>query len=88
MSDDPVAALGPRDGVIEARCVGCGTCVLACAYGAVRLRDTEEGTKAAVDPSLCQGDGLCSSLCATGAIAMRNFPNEEIFRQIDAALRS
>lgn len=85
MSADSSGASGPACEVIEERCIGCGTCVLVCAYGAVRLRDTEEGSKATLDPGLCKGDGLCSSLCATGAIALRDSPNEEIFRQIDAA---
>jgi heterodisulfide reductase subunit A len=86
MGADSIEASGPAGEVIEARCIGCGTCVAACTYGAVRLRETEEGSKAVVDPSLCKGDGLCSSLCATGAIAPPDSPDEEVFRQIDAAL--
>lgn len=87
MGEGPMAAPPAAGTVIEARCIGCGTCVLACAYGAVRLRVTVDGAKAAVDPALCRGDGLCSSLCATGAVVLRGFADEDIRRQIDAALR-
>ena len=86
MSADSVEASALVCDVIEKMCIGCGTCVLACAYGAVRLRATRSGSKATVDQSLCRGDGLCSSLCATGAIVLRDSPDEEIFRQIDIAL--
>ncbi len=86
MCADSVRASGLVCHVIKKRCLGCGTCVLVCAYGAVQLRATRNGNRAAVDPKLCKGDGLCSSLCATGAIVIRDFPDEEIIRQIDSAL--
>ncbi len=70
--------------VIEERCIGCGTCAAACSYGAIRLRETPDGSKATLDPELCQGDGLCSSLCVTGAIALRDPSDAELLRQIDA----
>lgn len=85
MRPGPVSTSAVASTVVEEKCIGCGTCVLACAYGAVTLRKARGGSKAAVDPDLCRGDGLCSSLCATGAIALRNPPTEEILRQIDAA---
>lgn len=85
MNPSPSGAAGRTGQVVEAKCIGCGTCVLACAYGALRLRKTKNGRKASVDLSLCQGDGLCSSLCATGAVILRDSPDEEIVRQIDAA---
>ena len=85
-SQKTVAASGLVCDLIEQRCIGCGTCVLVCAYGARRLRATKNGPKATVDQSLCKGDGLCSSLCATGAIVIVDSPDEEIFRQIDIAL--
>lgn len=86
MSREIVGASGPVCEVIEQKCIGCGECVLACAYGAVALLVTEQGSKAVVNYDLCQGDGLCSSLCATGAIEFRDLSNREIFRQIDAAV--
>lgn len=86
MSAQSIAASGFAGEVVESRCIGCGTCVAACAYGAVRLRETPDGSKATVQPSLCRGDGLCSSLCATGAIVLRDPSDQEIFRQIDVAL--
>ncbi len=86
MGADSVAPSGLVCKVIVKRCTGCGTCVLACAYGAIQMRATRSGSKATVDQSLCRGNGLCSSLCATGAIVLRDSPDEEIFRQIDIAL--
>lgn len=88
MGSDRIPASGSSGGVVEKRCIGCGECVSACAYGAVALVETGQGDKAVVDPALCQGDGLCSSLCATGAIELDRDTDEDILRQIDAALGS
>ncbi len=86
MSADSVAASRAVCSVIKKRCIGCGTCVSVCTYGAVQLTATRSGSKAIVDISLCKGDGLCCSLCATGAIVLRAFSDRDIFRKIDSAL--
>ena len=35
---------------------------------------------------LCKGDGLCNAKCPTGAVFLKHYTNDEVFRQIDAAL--
>lgn len=85
-SHDLLVATGYDCEVDETKCISCGSCVSVCAYGAVELRETEQGKKAAVNPVLCKGDGLCSTKCPQGAISLRHFTDEDIFGQIDEAL--
>ena len=47
---------------------------------------TTRGKKAVVNPVLCKGDGLCNAKCPTGAIGLKHYTDDEVFRQIDAAL--
>ena len=84
LSKDKVIASGSVAEVDEKKCIGCGTCVSACTYGAIELQDKRPIKKAKVNPVLCKGDGLCNSVCPTGAISLKHFTNEEIDRQIDA----
>jgi heterodisulfide reductase subunit A len=84
LSHDTVVASGSVCQVNESRCMGCGACVSACAYGALDLRDTKQGKKATVNPVLCKGDGLCNAKCPTGAISLKHYTDEEILSEIDA----
>jgi heterodisulfide reductase subunit A len=84
LSHDTVVASGSVALVNESRCIGCGACVAACAYGALDLRDTKQGKKATVNPVLCKGDGLCNSKCPTGAIQLKHYTDEELLSEIDA----
>jgi len=86
LSQDTVTASGAVCEVDEHECVSCGACITACAYGAVRWRETPAGRKAEVNPVLCKGDGLCCAKCPTNAIMLKHFTDEEVFDQIDAAL--
>jgi heterodisulfide reductase subunit A len=86
LSHDTVTASGSVCEVAESRCIACGACMEACAYGAIRWRETRAGKKAEVNPALCKGDGLCCSKCPTNAVVLRHFTNEEVMGQIDAAL--
>ena len=83
-SHDTITASGSICEVDEKRCIGCGQCILACAYDAIELRETRRGKKAVVNPVLCKGDGLCNAMCPTGAIQLKHFTDEEIWAQIDA----
>jgi len=84
LSHDTVVASGSVCQVNESRCMGCGACVSACAYGALDLRDTKQGKKATVNPVLCKGDGLCNAKCPTGAISLKHYTDEEILSEIEA----
>ncbi len=85
LSHDFVKVSGSVCEVNEKKCMGCGACSSACAYGAIELVPTKLGPKASVNPVLCKGDGLCNAKCPTGAIFLKHFKDEEILSQIDAA---
>lgn len=56
--------------VDTSRCVGCGACAAACAFGALGV---DEG-HAVVDAATCMGCGVCVGRCPQGAIALRRDP--------------
>jgi heterodisulfide reductase subunit A len=85
LANDTVTASGSVCVVDEKRCIGCGACASACAYGAIELKGTKQGKKATIIPVLCKGDGLCNSKCPTGAISLKHYTDEELLSQIDAA---
>jgi heterodisulfide reductase subunit A len=65
-------------GIIEELCTGCGLCITACPYDAIKV---EEGT-AKVTEVLCTGCGACVSTCPCGAIAVKNFKDETFYEMI------
>ncbi len=84
ITHDTVTASGAVCTVDEKKCMGCGSCVEVCAYGAIELREEKRRKKALVNPVLCKGCGLCNAKCPTGAISLKHFTDEEIECQIDA----
>jgi heterodisulfide reductase subunit A len=86
LAQDTVTASGSVCEVNEDDCVSCGACIAACTYDAIAFRDTTKGRKAHVNPVLCKGDGLCNAKCPTNAIFLKHYTDEEVFRQMDAAL--
>jgi heterodisulfide reductase subunit A len=86
LSHDTVVASGSVCVVNENACVSCGACITACTYGAIDFFETERGKKARINPVLCKGDGLCNAKCPSGAVYLKHYTNEQVFRQIDAAL--
>ncbi len=86
LSQETVTASGAICDVKQGDCVSCGACITACRYEAISWTETPAGKKALVNPALCKGDGLCCAKCPTDAIVLRHFTNEEVYRQIDAAL--
>ena len=86
LSQDTVIASGSVCEVNETECVSCGACISACTYGAIELWTRQRGKKAKVNPVLCKGDGLCNAKCPTAAIFLKHYTDEEIMRQIDAAV--
>ena len=83
---DTVVASGSVCAVDAIDCVSCGACITCCSYNAIEFQDTPRGRKAVVNPVLCKGDGLCNAKCPTGAISLKHYTDDEVFRQIDAAL--
>jgi Fe-S-cluster-containing hydrogenase component 2 len=59
---EAISRLEPEGYVVlkEAECVGCGECVSACPFGAIRL-DKEKGIALKCD--LCGGDPQCVRVC-------------------------
>ncbi|MFW9932189.1 MAG: hydrogenase iron-sulfur subunit [Candidatus Thorarchaeota archaeon] len=79
----PIEALSAK--IQQDLCSRCGTCVSRCPYGAI----TQDGTgKFTVMGALCQACGTCAGDCPKDAIIMPNFTNEQIFAQIETALKN
>jgi heterodisulfide reductase subunit A len=78
--------------VNEDLCIGCGTCISVCPYGAVEF--SERGTygssnfrKVAQNISaLCKGCGICGSECPGRAINVKQFKDEQILAQVEGIL--
>ena len=47
-------------------CVGCGDCISACSYGAIKV----ENGVAVIDPCLCVGCGACAKICPSKIISI------------------
>ena len=58
----------------EARCNGCGQCILGCAEGALRLVD---GKAKLVGDVFCDGLGACIGECPEGALKIIDRPADE-----------
>ncbi|HEX7392543.1 MAG TPA: CoB--CoM heterodisulfide reductase iron-sulfur subunit A family protein [Thermoplasmata archaeon] len=79
---EPLTAL-----IDEELCVGCGLCAELCPYGAPELVPGEKGgTKARIIEALCHGCGTCAASCPQKAITPKQFTDEQIFSEIQAAL--
>ncbi len=69
----------------ESRCSGCGSCVEVCPFGAVELRETGVGKKAAqVNEVKCKGCGTCVAACPSGALQQRGFTDQQLLAMVDA----
>ncbi len=78
--------------VNEDLCIGCGTCVSVCPYGAMEF--SERGSygssnfrKVAQNISaLCKGCGTCGSECPGRAIDVKHFKDDQILAQVEGIL--
>ncbi|MCR4299220.1 MAG: CoB--CoM heterodisulfide reductase iron-sulfur subunit A family protein [Gallionella sp.] len=68
--------------VRPSHCTGCGMCVDACPFIAIRL----ENGKAVVNEALCEGCGSCSATCLRAAIDVKNVTQLQIHEMIEACL--
>jgi len=64
--------------VIEQRCVGCGACLKACAYGAIVIEDK----MAVIDTDKCVLCGACVDTCTFDAIMIRKIGRTNIDRSL------
>jgi len=69
--------------VIAELCVGCGTCVRNCPFGAISLQDGI----ATIDEMLCKGCGICVSSCPAKALTIKYYRDETIDEQVAAILK-
>jgi heterodisulfide reductase subunit A len=70
--------------VDETRCLGCGLCESLCPFSAIRVVETERGSKAETIAASCKGCGICSASCPQKAITIHHFSDEQLTVQIDA----
>jgi heterodisulfide reductase subunit A len=75
--------------VNEDLCVGCGLCIELCPYGAPELVEgSKGGTRAHVIEALCHGCGTCAASCPQKAIITRQFTDDQIYSELQAALQT
>jgi heterodisulfide reductase subunit A len=68
--------------VEAARCAGCGQCVEACPYGAVKL----ENGVAQVNGYLCKGCGTCAGACPDKAMSLMHYDDRQLIAEMMGAL--
>ncbi len=68
------------------RCLGCGLCELLCPFSAIRVVETERGSKAETIAASCKGCGVCSASCPQKAVTIHHFSDEELSAQIEALI--
>ncbi len=78
--------------VDEDLCIGCGTCISVCPYGAMEF--SERGTYGSSNfrkvahniSALCKGCGTCGSECPGRAINVKHFKDDQILAQVEGIL--
>jgi heterodisulfide reductase subunit A-like polyferredoxin len=81
-----VSVLPTISEVDQTRCLGCGLCELLCPFSAIRVVETEKGSKAETIAASCKGCGVCSASCPQKAVSVHHFSDEQLSAQIEALL--
>jgi heterodisulfide reductase subunit A len=84
MLDQGKVTLQPYVAIVDLeRCSGCGECVLACPYNAIKLVDGH----AQIEETACKGCGTCVGHCLPKAITLSHFTDDELVAEMQGALR-
>ena len=86
MAKGYVSVLPTISEVDRERCIGCGLCEMLCPFSAIRVIETERGSKSETIAASCKGCGICSSSCPQQAVTIHHFSDDQLGAQIDAAL--
>ncbi|MCJ2563577.1 MAG: 4Fe-4S binding protein, partial [Candidatus Thermoplasmatota archaeon] len=76
--------LGVETAFSDETCIGCGTCVVVCQFGAITLEEIDGELRAVVNEALCKGCGTCIAACPSGAMQQRHYTDEQILAMIQA----
>jgi heterodisulfide reductase subunit A len=86
MAKGYVSVLPTISEVDRERCIGCGLCEMLCPFSAIRVIETEKGSKSETIAASCKGCGICSASCPQQAITIHHFSDDQLAAQIEAAL--
>jgi len=86
LSKEEITVEGIVSQVDVSLCRGCGLCVPLCPYGALEVRDTEQGKKVHVTEVLCKGCGVCAATCYQHALSIKSYTDSQLEAQVDALL--
>lgn len=87
LSTGTLASVGSTAQVRGSLCVGCGTCVESCPFGAISMVPGEGVLSvSSVEATICVGCGNCAVVCPAKAIDMEPSDHRGLIAQIDAAL--
>jgi len=71
--------LDPLVAVVDAeRCTGCGDCLTACPYDAIRMGEADGRRAVAISAASCKGCGGCVPICPENAIDLLGYTDAQV----------